>query len=264
MDVALGSEVFRLLSFEEACRQAAALGYRALGLHTRREYDPHVFPPRCRGAELKRVKQALEENRLCVSSIRSFANIALDEELERVEHELALARELCCPVVLLGSPAPRAPLASIERMKSFRQKQAERLRALAERAAEAGVTLCLATAPGAFFESTLELGEFLRLVGHPRARFALCTAEVLRCGESLDAAFDAAGDLLGHVSVADVKLSSGGRRVPLGRGEVKLSRLLELLRAEEYEGFLEVDLAGCEGEALAAARESIEQLKRLL
>jgi 2-dehydrotetronate isomerase len=134
--------------------------------------------------------------------------------------------------VLAGIPLPDADT------RVVRETALRNLRAAADRAAPAGVTLLVeslntAEVPG-YWAGTVDVAAALvREVGRGNVRLQLDQYHVGRMGGDPLRALDEHFDILGHVQIADVP----GRHEP-GTGSQPIGEFLEALEARGYAGFV--------------------------
>lgn len=132
---------------------------------------------------------------------------------------------------------------------------AERLQALAPRAAEAGVELWVETHD--VLSLGADVGRVLDLVRHPAVGAVWDVMHPLRNGESLSATRAALARYIRHVHLHDARLDPKTVDiVPLGQGEIPLADVAALLKEEGFTGYYSgewfgTQMGATEDEALA-------------
>jgi hydroxypyruvate isomerase len=135
---------------------------------------------------------------------------------------------------------------------------ADNLRHAADRAAVAGVMLCVeathpAFAPGLLIERWPDALALVRAVDHPAVMLNLDLGHVALHGDDVVATIDACGRWIGMVQVADVP-----GRVEPGAGRLDWRAVREALDRVGYDGLVELELepaeAGEAGERAMLAR----------
>lgn len=163
--------------------------------------------------------------------------------MERMRHHVALARQLSA---LPGTPAAgvqvvvgliRGP-AGGDRQGAER-RLTEALRPCLDAAAEAGVGLVIEAInryESDWLHTLEEVAALVERVGHPRLGVLADTFHMNIEERSMDEALHAAAPYLRHVHVAD-----SNRRAP-GQGHLDFARLVGVLRAAGYDGFLSAEI----------------------
>ncbi|WP_219214212.1 TIM barrel protein [Variovorax boronicumulans] len=168
----------------------------------------------------------------------------------------AARRVGACRLALLGGADPQRPMA--EQHAAF----AENLRRAADRAARAGITLCLETLsrksiPHMLLGHMSEALALVRAVDHPAVRLIFDTSHV----QIMD------GDLLSNLEqvwphVEIVQLADNPGRLEPGTGEIHFESVLRFLVQHGYAGLVELE-HGWQVPGLPSERRGLEMLRRL-
>lgn len=152
--------------------------------------------------------------------------------LDRFERALDLAQQYRTPNIRVfsfympeGDDPDRHRLAVMDRMA-----------ALAERAAAAGVRLVLENEKGIFGDTARRVLDVIETVGSPALEHAFDPANYIECGQPIDEAWELLRAHVAHFHVKDFDAKLG-RNVPAGRGDGQISRLIAEAVAGGYDGF---------------------------
>lgn len=148
-----------------------------------------------------------------------------------------------------------------------RGAMAENLRAMGDRAARAGVVLCVestcaARLPNMLLDSLDDALDVVRQADHPAVRIMFDVGHVVMSGDDASAAFDRAGDLIAAVQFADVDAMNARRRVDVGGGTIAWAPLLQRIAVRGDLGPIELEFEA-EGAGADGERQMIERLKRV-
>jgi hydroxypyruvate isomerase len=213
--------------FPERVRAAAAAGIGRIEFWNTGDKDLHAL------------ERAIDETGVTVSAFVTEPRGRLVDPsthaafLKGVAASGELARRLnaCGLIVLSGDARPDVP------RREQRDAIVEALRRAGPLAAEAGIRLfleplnTLVDHKGYFLDSTEEALEIVAKVGDPAVSLLYDMYHSIVMGEDPAEVLDGAGELVGHVHVADVP----GRHEP-GTGAVDWPRQLAALRAAGYSG----------------------------
>jgi len=180
-------------------------------------------------------------------------------ELEQV---FEVAQQLSCRHIMMlsdvlaadGSAATSLPLSKEEKFESV----VEGLRALAHRAADAGVVLLLEPLNtmldhrGCFLNSSRMGFEIIRQVDRPQVKLLYDIYHMSMMGEDVMAEIESNLDLIGYFHVADVP----GRHQP-GTGKIAYRAIADWLKRARFRGFIGMEFFP-HGPAEIAARAAKE------
>ena len=156
-----------------------------------------------------------------------------EADLAGAEQALAFARAMGVPLCLGGPAAPSRQ----DYERSF--AQAIRFyRAVAERGAEAGVTVCVHPHShfGSLLESAAEYDALLAATEDVGLMFNPDAGHIVRGGQGLMACFRRHRSRIAHVHIKDA--DAAGNWQPLGGGRIDWRELLDFLRETGYTGWI--------------------------
>ena len=191
----------------------------------------------------------------CWSVEDAEARAALDAALT---HSLETAQRIGATVITCVTG--RDPHADLLRQRTA---MAENLRRAGDRAARAGVKLCVeATAaawlPGMLVDSLDTAIAIVRAADHPAVRLMFDTGHVAMDGADILTAYRGAQGLIGAVQLADMPRDGSVGRIDVGGGRTDWVPFLNAVRADGYDGLFEIEhepeTDSAEGEARLIAR----------
>ena len=211
---------------------------------------------------------------ICLSSSAAFhmpdAKEVADNKAQ-VREYIELASKLECPYVrVFGSEIPRLKfwILGYERREAVLARIADALRDLAEYAARNRVTLLIENS-GDFTDSNA-IWYLVDAVNSPGLRCLWNPLNARLRNERPTRSIPRLGRMIGLVHVSDGKFVGGGFEgyTPLGKGDVEIHRLLQLLKGIGYRGHLCVDWPKLWNPALADADKALPEaaayLRKLL
>ena len=220
--------------------------------------------------QLGRAGTLLRERGFKVSAIaspigKSPIAAARTFELERLERAIAAAEALGTRRIRVFSfyvPAGEAA--------TYRDEVIERMRALTERAAQAGVTLLHENEKEIYGDIPERCHDILAAIGSPALRMAFDPANFVQVGvRPMADAWPLLADYPTHVHITDAVFADGSVR-PAGEGDGAVGELLAALVARGYQGFLTLEphlqIAGPAGGFSGAEgmRVAVRALRELL
>jgi inosose dehydratase len=156
-----------------------------------------------------------------------------EADLAGAEQALGFARAMGVPLCLAG------PAASSRQDYERRFAQAVRFyRAVAERGAAAGVTVCVHphSHHGSLVESAAEYDALLEATADVGLMFNPDAGHIVRSGQDLLACLRRHRSRIAHVHIKDV--DAAGNWQPLGGGRIAWREVLDLLRESGYVGWI--------------------------
>ena len=254
---------------EDALDLLAASGYDGVGLTLDAN---HLDPMRATAAEVAQVRHLLEARRLaCV--VETGARFVLDparkhwptllsrEGADRrrdlLQRCIAMARDLGAPVVSTWSGAAEPGSAAAENLSRL----ADALAGLADRAAEAGVSIGFEPEPGMFVDTLAGWDALRARVPHHALGLTLDLGHCL-CepgGDPAAAARARAAEIV-NVQVSDMRRGVH-EHLPFGKGDLDLPACVAALRSAGYAGLVGVELSRDSYRAPDAVRESLAALR---
>ena len=220
--------------------------------------------------QLLHVRELLQEHGFHVSALGSpIGKSPLSEppafEQERLARALAAADALDTRLIRIFSfylPP--------ESLDDARDEVIERVGALVERAAQAGMTLLHENERGIYGESATRCHDLLTTIDSPALRMAFDPANFVQAGvRPMEEAWPLLKDYVAHIHIKDALLRDGSVR-PAGQGDSDIPGLLAALDRCDYRGYLTLEphlsisgpAGGYSGEA--GTHLAIHALKSLL
>jgi hydroxypyruvate isomerase len=185
------------------------------------------------------LRKAIEESDVEITAFVSEPTARIvdpathDEFIDGVRSSALLAARLNARNLIVVSGDELPDVARVDQRNAI----AEALRRAAPIAADTGIGLVLEPLNtivdhrGYFLDSTPEALEIIRMVGHPSVRLLYDMYHSIVMGEDPAEVLTEAGDLVGHVHIADVP----GRHEP-GSGTIDWPKELTSLRKAGYKG----------------------------
>jgi sugar phosphate isomerase/epimerase len=193
------------------------------------------------GTQLARAAAILRERGFGVSAIGSpIGKSNLDQprafELERLDRAIAAADALGTRLIRVFSfyvPPGQAA--------RHRDEVLERMAALAERAAQAGVTLVHENEKEIYGDTAERCQDILAMVNSPALRMAFDPANFVQVGvRPMAEAWPRLSEYTTHVHIKDAVFEDGSVR-PAGAGDGEIPELIAALVAHGYQGFLTLE-----------------------
>jgi sugar phosphate isomerase/epimerase len=160
-------------------------------------------------------------------------------ELANLERIIAIGRTVGTDRIRVFSFYPPADATDIDELVP---EATARLRALAEVAAAAGVTLYLENEKGIVGDTIARCQALLAGVNHPALRFAWDPANFVQVSEAqvTDRGWAQLQPYIGYVHIKDAQLADGTVK-PAGEGDGQVGELLQKLREMGYQGMLALE-----------------------
>jgi sugar phosphate isomerase/epimerase len=218
---------------------------------------------------LGRARALLDQHGFGVSAVGSpIGKSSLDQppgfEQERLERAIAAAEALGTDKIRIFS------FYYTGAAEAARDEILARLAALAERAAQAGVTLVHENEKDIYGDTPARCRDLLETIGSPALRMAFDPANFVQCGvQPMAVAWPLLAEYVTHVHIKDAVFDDGSVR-PAGQGDGAIPELLAALRERGYRGFLTLEphlkVAGHSGgySGPDGMRVAIQALKGLL
>jgi D-psicose/D-tagatose/L-ribulose 3-epimerase len=249
MRLALCNEVLAALPLDRQCAHAAALGYDGLEIAP---YTLFEAPDAVSASEAARVRGAVETAGLVVTGLHWLlvkpAGLSLTtpdaavaaRTLDVMRRLAGLCAALGGSVLVVGSPQQRQ-IAPGDSHAVARQRLAEALAAVAETAAQEGVTYCiepLSRRETSLINTVAEAADLVQSIGHPNLKTMIdCSAAGATETEPVPDLIDRwlPTGLLAHVQINDPN-----RRAP-GQGDMKFAPIAAALARNDYQGTVAVE-----------------------
>ncbi len=191
--------------------------------------------------QLRKAADLLRERGFGVSAIGSpIGKSELDRppafEQERMQRAINSAEALGTRLIRVFSFFVRPEEADQQRGEVI-----ERMAALAEQAAGAGMTLVHENEKGIYGEAPERCQDLLKTVDSPALRMAFDPANFVQAGaRPMEVAWPLLNEYVTHVHIKDAVFADGGVR-PAGEGDGAIPELLAALAARGYQGFLTLE-----------------------
>ncbi|MGC5585339.1 sugar phosphate isomerase/epimerase family protein [Ornithinimicrobium sp. W1679] len=192
--------------------------------------------------QLARAKEILDAHGLRVSSIGSpIGKIFIDEDFAehqaRARHAVEVAHHFGAPYIRIFSFFIRPG----DDPDSHRDEVVDRMRALADIAAEGDVVLLHENEKEIYGDIPRRCVDLLETVGSPHLRAAWDAANFVQVGvRPFSEAFAQIRPFLEYVQIKDATMADG-EVVPAGRGDGEVRETLRALREDGFEGFFSLE-----------------------
>ena len=189
------------------------------------------------------IKQALASGGIGVAAIGSpLGKVPIDgsfdEQLQRFERALTLAREFQTPYVRIFSFYPPASQAAAP--VDYRDEVLRRMHEMTDRARAADVVLLHENERGIYGDTIARCVDLMGSVDDAHFQAALDPANFVVCGQvPYPDAYDALRSWVQYVHVKDVR--ADGALAPAGEGVARWPDLLQRLRQDGYDGVLSLE-----------------------
>ncbi|HYK70972.1 MAG TPA: sugar phosphate isomerase/epimerase family protein [Streptosporangiaceae bacterium] len=192
--------------------------------------------------QLARVRQRLDRSGVRVSAIGSpIGKIDIDApiepELERLRRVADIADQLATTLIRVFSFfIPEGHDAAL-----YRARVIDRMRALAELAAERGLILAHENEKKIYGDQPDRCADIIESVGSPALRATFDAANFVQCGVRPHSdAYELLRPYLVYVQVKDAVMATGDV-VPAGRGDGQVGQTLAALRDSGFQGYLSLE-----------------------
>ena len=234
---------------------AAGAGYSGVAIPTNhRELSPEALGETGR----RHLMKTLGARGLGVASVRAAAPrgglgdpATIDRTVENTRRALKLAGALGVKTVSMYAGA-------VGEGKEGESSVMAALKELAQEADAGGIALAVGA------ESLEKLGLVLAKVGYDGAKLNVLPAQGIAAGEDVVRQLELAAGRVGQFTAADaVKVGRSVRAAELGEGQVPWEEIIEMLRAQDFQGPMVVDVREL-GEPGQAAEHAARVLRKLL
>ncbi len=270
MQVSLCNEVIRELDFGRQCEFARQAGYDGLEIAP---FTLDAEPHRLSAARRAEVRRAAADAGIAITGLHylllapeGLSITSADSAKRRATVEVMralcdLAADLGGKVLIHGSPGQRAIEAGRE--AEGRKYGAECFAAVAEAAANAGVTYCiepLGRQETSFVNTVAEANEIVQSVASPALKTMIdCSAAARTEAEPVP---DLIRRWLPTGTIAHIHFNDPNRRGP-GEGELKFAPILQALKAAGYAGNAAVEPFVYEPDGPTCAARAIGYIRGL-
>ncbi len=205
------------------------------------------------------LQSELDAYGLTATSLLGGCNIASETVVTDFQTTLNIAAQMDVQIIFV----------SVHAGDTDRNVACDRLRAIGENAAPAGIKVCLETHPDMAQNGNIAL-ETMKAVNHPNICINFDTGNVYYYNHNVTAVSEVQ-KVLPHVGAVHLKDTNGGYRTwhfpTLGEGVVDFKALFQELNANGFYGPFTMELEGIEGENLdeagvqARVADSLQYLK---
>ena len=267
MKFGFSANAFREYTPIETIEAVADAGYSGIELLFDR---PHLYPPDTDEETIERVRETLGENDLAVSNCNAFMLTAIEgfhhpsyieadpdyreRRIEYTKGALRLAAALGHDYI---SIEPGGPIPDGEDREWALETFVKSLREVLPVAEETGVDLHVEPEPDLLIETSEEFLDFADRIDHPRVRCNFDAGHLFSVGEDPIEAYDRLADYVDHVHLDDIPEDRRHEHTQLGAGAMDLDGFLSALEADEYDGFVTVELYPYENTAAEACRDAM-------
>lgn len=204
--------------------------------------------------QIRGIQHTLQANHIQVAAIGSpIGKVPIDSpfeaELQRLERAITVARAFNTPYIRIFSfyppSAPSGVGSDSNDPAAYRGEVMRRMRALIERAQQAGITLLHENEKDIYGDTIARCVDLMHELSDMQGdnkhfQAAFDPANFIQCGQTpFPDAYEALRPWLAYVHVKDALLD--GRVVAAGEGSARWPDLLEHLRADGYDGFLSLE-----------------------
>ena len=188
--------------------------------------------------QVRVISAALNDGGIRVAAIASPigkipVDVPLEQQIERLDRAITLATVFETPLIRIFSYYPPASGLDAEPV-GYRDAVMANLRALTDRAAEAGMTLLHENDSGLYGDTIARNVDVLQTIRDPHLAALLDPANYLLSGDTpYPDGYQAVRSRLGYVHVKDAK---DGAVVAAGEGESRFPEMLRQMQADGYDG----------------------------
>lgn len=249
-------------SLPDLIRMATDYGYDGVEPRTSADHKHGVEPDSSPDARAQ-IRSQFDETPVelcCIATSCTFSDPAqTDASVELAHQQIDLAGDLACPRLrVFGGTYPE----SVSRNEAI-DTCVRALRAVADHAGERDVTLCLETHDA--WTDPKHFAEVVQRVDHPRIAVNWDMMHPVRqSGYSIEQSFEILKPWIRHCHAHDgVNTLDELTLKPLGEGDFDHRRMIELLKADGYDGYISGEWIGWEPADVHLPRE-IKALRQYL
>ena len=247
--LAYNANGLRNMNVIDAIKKVSTYQYDGIELSL---HKSHLDPFNVTIDELKAIKVALQEYNLLASDIATgAADLLSDDEyepslinsnqegrkkrIECIKKSIAIAEYLGINIVNISSGFKKEDISDEEAMEYLIVGIKECLQASND------IILAIEPEPGMFIGTTDSAIELIKRIGSDRLRLNLDIGHVVCCEEDYLQKIKSAIKYTVHIHIEDIKNRVHYHLIP-GEGDIDLSSVLSLLKEEDYNGFVSVEL----------------------
>lgn len=248
------------LPYERVLDEMARAGYEGT------ELGPWGYLP----TDPRRLAAILQEKGLAMAAAFVPVDLRhpgrLEQEIENVSAVAALLQALGARHILIadsGDPLRMSIAGRIDKTRSYGltaeqwRYMTQSLEELARLCQGFGLELCVHSHGGSYIENPDEIDRLCQLTDASLVKLCLDTGHIAFGGGDPVAMFDTFADRIGHVHLKDIRLdlleeklaqgkdyvaaAQGDVFVPLGAGDIDLSRIFDALKRSAYDGWIIVE-----------------------
>ncbi len=280
MKFAFSSNAFRKYSLEDTIRILSGTGFKAIEIMAD---VPHAWPPDLRPSDRIRISKCLKEHQMEVSNINAFMMCAvqdfhhpswIEEDKEfrqlRIKHTIDcihLSADLGAKTLSTepGGPVERSSSGSLSKNREWKDALnlfIDGINEVIPHAKNAGVKILVEPEPCLLLERSAEFQQFIEQVDQKAVGMNFDVGHFFCVNEDPVEVMDTLWPYIGHFHFEDISATREHVHLPPGKGAIDLHRVLDTIRAREYDGFVTLELYPYQEEAANVARQSMEYLKQ--
>src|SRR5215472_2455787 len=251
MKLAFSTNAYLRVSFAEAVRRLAAIGYQGVEIMAD---VPHAWPAFLLDEQKQAIRQALAENRLKISNVNAFMMHAISDPRQRYWHpswiepdrhyrqiridhtrrSLTLARELGAPCITTEPGGPVEPGSSWSRAL---QLFVEGLKPVAEHAEEEGVLLLIEPEPGLLIETADQFLEFMQHIDSPAVGLNFDIGHFYCAGDEPAPTVRRLASYIRHFHLEDIAATRVHHHLVPGEGAIDFAATMQAIHSIGYDGW---------------------------
>jgi sugar phosphate isomerase/epimerase len=258
------------VTLQEALVRIAKLGFKGVEIMCDR---PHLYPPDFDEADLKGLKDILDEKKLRVTNLNSFTLFAVGDtylpswiELDPARRHTRVCHTLACLRVarVLGvrniSVPPGGPLErGMTRAQAFKYfyDGLDQVMPLAE---ELNIKVLVEPEPQLLIERTSEFKSFIKDIQSAMIGLNFDIGHFFCAGEDPASALEELFEWVGHMHVEDISISREHNHLIAGQGAIDFENIFQTIARLGYDGDISLELYPYVDIPDKAGRESCRHL----
>jgi sugar phosphate isomerase/epimerase len=276
--LAFSTNAYLKVSFPEAVRRLAAIGYRGVEIMAD---VPHAWPAFLLEEQKQAIRRALTEQRLAISNINAFMMNAISDARQRYWHpswiepdrhyrqiridhtrrSLTLARELGAPCITTEPGGPVEPGAS---WSAALQLFVESLKPVAEHAEAEGVLLLIEPEPGLLIETADQFLELMQHIDSPAIGLNFDIGHAYCAGDEPAPTIQRLAPYIRHFHLEDIAATRVHHHLIPGDGAIDFGSTLRAIQGIGYQGWITIELYPYVDDPDHAARLARERILAIL
>jgi sugar phosphate isomerase/epimerase len=278
MQLAFSTNAYTRMSFEEAARRIARIGYRGVEIMAD---VPHAWPAGLLDADKRAIRKVLETHGLGISNMNAFMMKAVADARQpywhpswiepdrhyrqiRIDHTrraLSLARELGAPSI---TTEPGGPLAPGESWSIALRTFIEGLKPVAAHAEKEGVRLLVEPEPGLLIENANQFAELMGHIDSPAVGLNFDVGHFFCVGDDVPVAIERLAPFISHFHLEDIAATRVHHHLIPGEGAIDFPAVFRAMRTIDYEGWVTIELYPYVDDPDAAATTAYHRVAAML